>query len=122
LRSEPSGKNEALSLLSNRQSHPATPYTIEKIREIVSPIARRFGVDHLWLFGSYARGDFTPDSDLDFRLDKGAIRGYFQLGGFHNALVDALGMKIDLVETDSLEDEFLDRIVEDEVIIYERQN
>jgi predicted nucleotidyltransferase len=35
--------------------------------------------------------------------------------------MDALGMKIDLVETDSLEDEFLDRIVEDEVIIYERQ-
>ena len=94
------------------------PYTIEKIREIVTPIARRFGVDRMWLFGSYARGDFTPDSDLDFRLDKGAIRGYFQLGGFHNALMDALGMKIDLVETDSLEDEFLAQIAEDEVIIY----
>jgi predicted nucleotidyltransferase len=65
-------------------------------------------------------GDINPDSDLDFRLDKGEIGGYFQLAGFHNALLDAFGLKIDLVETDSLEDEFLDRIADDEVIIYER--
>ena len=105
--------------LSNVQTCRDAPYSIEKIGEIVSPIARRFGVERMWLFGSYARGDFNQDSDLDFRLDKGAIRGYFQLGGFHNALMDALGIKIDLVETDSLEDEFLTQIAGDEVIIYD---
>jgi predicted nucleotidyltransferase len=66
-------------------------------------------------------GDFNRDSDLDFLLEKGEIRGYFQLGGFYNALVEALGMKVDLVTTGALDDEFVERIAGDEVIIYERQ-
>jgi predicted nucleotidyltransferase len=88
--------------LSKGKSRHATPYTIEKIREIVSPIAMRFNVERMWLFGSYARGDFNLDSDLDFRLNKVEIQGYFQLGFFFHELQEALGMKIDLVETNPL--------------------
>ncbi|MDR0621059.1 MAG: nucleotidyltransferase domain-containing protein, partial [Deltaproteobacteria bacterium] len=51
--------------LPKRQKRCDAPYSIEEIREIVSPIAQRFGVDRMWLFGSYARGDIHPDSDLD---------------------------------------------------------
>lgn len=34
-------------------------YTIEEIRAIVKPIARKYGVARVYLFGSYARGDIT---------------------------------------------------------------
>ena len=69
------------------------------------------------MLGSYARGEANPD--MDFRLDKGAIRGYFQLCGFNIAIEEAFGMKVDLVVTGSLEDEFLARIADDDAIIYD---
>ena len=40
-------------------------YSIDEIREIVAPIAKQHGVDKVFLFGSYARGDATPASDVD---------------------------------------------------------
>lgn len=40
--------------------------TLEKIIEIVKPIALKYNVEAVYLFGSYARGEATADSDLDF--------------------------------------------------------
>ena len=40
-------------------------YSIDEIRKIVTPIAKQHGVDKVFLFGSYARGDATPASDVD---------------------------------------------------------
>ena len=40
--------------------------TLEKISEIVKPIALKYQVEAIYLFGSYARGEATADSDLDF--------------------------------------------------------
>ncbi len=41
-------------------------YTIETIKSIVKPIAIKYNVESIYLFGSYARGEATVDSDLDF--------------------------------------------------------
>ena len=46
-------------------------YTIEEIKNIVTPIAKAYGVQRVFLFGSYARGNATSSSDLDFRIDRG---------------------------------------------------
>ena len=43
-----------------------TVYTIEKIKDIVKPVADKYNVDSIYLFGSYARGDANENSDLDF--------------------------------------------------------
>jgi uncharacterized protein len=32
-------------------------YTIEEIKNIVAPIARKYDIKHIYFFGSYARGD-----------------------------------------------------------------
>ena len=48
-------------------------YTVDEIREIVIPIAKKHGVAALYLFGSYARGEATAESDVDFLLDGGKI-------------------------------------------------
>lgn len=41
-------------------------YTIEKIKDIVMPIASKYNVQSIYLFGSYARGEANENSDLDF--------------------------------------------------------
>ena len=40
--------------------------TFETISDIVRPIAERYGIEAVYLFGSYARDEATADSDLDF--------------------------------------------------------
>ena len=41
-------------------------YTLERIKDIVSPIANKYNVQSIYLFGSYARGEANENSDLDF--------------------------------------------------------
>lgn len=93
-------------------------YSVEEIKAIVSALARQYGAGRIYLFGSYARGDANADSDIDLRIDKGAIRG-LQLGGLAADLEDAFGMSVDLIPTGSLDMNFLKSISADEVLLYE---
>lgn len=93
-------------------------YTLSEIKTIVSRLAKQYGAERIYLFGSYARGDMTDTSDIDLRIDKGNIRG-FQLGGLLLDLEDSFGIPVDLVPTSSLDQRFLDTIQKDEVLLYE---
>ena len=95
-------------------------YTIDEIRQIISPIAIRYGVERMYLFGSYARGEATPQCDLDFRIDKGAIKGLIALGGLYNDLSAHFDKDLDLLTTGSLDEDFLRGISDEEIIVYER--
>lgn len=70
------------------------------------------------MFGSYARGEQTEESDIDFRIDRGNVCSGIRLGAFYVDLEDALNAEIDVVTTQSLSDEFLGKIGRDEVLIY----
>ena len=93
-------------------------YTIEEIREIVTPIARKHGVAELYLFGSYARGDATAESDIDFLMDGGEIRSLYQFGAFRLDLEDALGKSVDLLTFGNSDQIFIRKIRKDELKIY----
>ena len=77
------------------------PYSIDELRSIVSPIARAHGVESVSLFDSYAKGLADADSDVDLKIDKGALRSLFQLCGFRLAVEDALKLPADIVTSDS---------------------
>ena len=93
-------------------------YTIEKIREKVIPIAKKYGVKKMSLFGSYARGEADEKSDLDFLFRKGKVLG-LQYVGFVNDLEDEFNCHVDLVSEGISDKEFLNEIKNDEVILYE---
>ena len=93
-------------------------YTIEEIKSIVAPIAAIHDVDRIYLFGSYARGEATPSSDIDLRVDKGRLRGLIALGALYADLEDGLGKKLDLLTTGRLDQKFLQHIAKEEVLIY----
>lgn len=46
-------------------------YTVEEIKNIVAPIAKEYGIDSLYLFGSYSRGSTNDKSDINLHIDKG---------------------------------------------------
>lgn len=93
-------------------------YSVDEIRDIVVPIAKQHHIGRVYLFGSYARGEATADSDIDLRVDKGSVKGLLELGAFYADLEDGLGKRLDLLTTGSLDQKFLQSIAKEEVLIY----
>ena len=93
-------------------------YTIDEIKSIAAPIAKQHGVAALYLFGSYARGEATSASDLDFRIEKGELRSLLQLAGFQLDLENSFSKKLDVLTTQMLTPQFLSSIRLEEVLIY----
>lgn len=94
-------------------------FTMEEIKQKSVPLAKKYGIKRLGLFGSYARGEARDDSDLDFLIDTGKMRGLIQYMGFVLDLEDEFGCHVDVV-TDGIEDkDFLNTIKKDEVVLYE---
>lgn len=94
------------------------PYTIDQIQSIVSPIAKAHGVSSVALFGSYATGKASADSDVDLKIEKGQLRSLFQICGLRLALEDALQLPVDLITSESSDKAFLESIAKEEVLLY----
>lgn len=94
-------------------------YTVGQIREKTAPVAKAHGLQSVYLFGSYARGEATEQSDIDLRIVSPTVLSLFELGGLYADLEESLQKELDLVNTRGAEDDFLNRIREDEVLLYE---
>jgi len=92
--------------------------SIEELRSIVKPIADEYGVGKVYLFGSVARGEEDEGSDYDFCIERGKIDCILILSEFFKELHDAVGYEIDLVTTKSVNSEFLNRIMQEGVVLY----
>ena len=80
-------------------------YTVSEIESIIRPIAEKFGLKAVYLFGSYARNEATEASDIDLLVDTTGtqIRSLFSLGALYCELEDALQKKLDLITVSALE-------------------
>ena len=75
-----------------------------------------------WLFGSFARGDETPESDVDIlvNFDRTTPIGLFAYVRMHRELEERLGRKVDLVEEGTLRPAAQTTANRDLKVIYER--
>ena len=74
----------------------------EELRSIVEPIARKYGMLRVNIFGSRARGDHGEDGDYDFCVLPPEGMGLFAMGGFYGELADAMGAEIDVVSENGM--------------------
>lgn len=75
-----------------------TIFSLDEIREKLSPIATEYGVNKILLFGSYSRGTANSESDLDFYIaDKGKLHSLLELSGMILDLQERFGCEIDLL-------------------------
>lgn len=80
-------------------------YSIEQIRELVSPVAKKHNIKSVFLFGSYARGTATEGSDIDLIIDTSGteIKSLLHLAVIQDELETVFGKSIDLITQHSLE-------------------
>ena len=104
-------------------------YTIDEIRQIVTPIAEKYHLPAIYLFGSYARGTANEHSDVDLLVDTAGtqLKSLLTLGALYNDLEEALGKRIDLITVSSLqqriqipsEEAFRDAVWKEKVSLYD---
>ena len=75
-----------------------------------------------WLFGSFARGEETPLSDVDIlvEFDHGRPIGLLRYAGMWREIEDLIGRKVDLVENGTLMPFAAESANRDKQLIYER--
>jgi predicted nucleotidyltransferase len=83
---------------------------IEKLLEL-KPEFEREGILHIGLFGSRARGDNRPDSDIDLlvEVDEGRKVSLLNFAGVYGVIEDRLGLESSLVDRRGLDPKFLKR-------------
>jgi predicted nucleotidyltransferase len=79
-------------------------------RERILDLAEKHGVYNVRIFGSVARGEAGPDSDVDFLVEvrPGVGLGFLTLW---NELEDLLGREVDLVPEESLRQSIRERVL-----------
>lgn len=77
---------------------PQLPHSLEYIRQVVAAYFADKPVRRVEVFGSYARGEATAESDLDLLLSRepDSTLSLFDLSRYQYELEDALQLPIDL--------------------------
>lgn len=97
------------------ESRNRTTIALADIREKILPVLRRHGVTRAGLFGSVARGEATPESDVDILVELNEEASLLDFIGVKLDLEDVLERRVDLVQYDAIKPRLRDRILGEEV-------
>jgi predicted nucleotidyltransferase len=86
---------------------------IEEKKKEIREIAAKHGGRNVRVFGSIARGEARPDSDVDFLVDLEPGRTLLDLGGLLMELRDLLGLDVDVVTEHGLKPRIRDRVLKE---------
>lgn len=88
---------------------------LQRVRDQIAVVASRRGATNVRVFGSVARGEATPSSDLDLLVDLEPGRSLVDLGGLLMDVADLLGVEVDVVTEASLKPRVRARVLAEAV-------
>ncbi|MCL2859951.1 MAG: nucleotidyltransferase domain-containing protein [Oscillospiraceae bacterium] len=96
-------------------------YSVPEIKQKITPILKKSKVRRAVLFGSYAKGNPTPASDIDIYIDSEGVLNGFNFFAVYEVVEKKLKKKIDLIEAMDVkkDSKIYNEIVNHGVIIYE---
>lgn len=89
--------------------------SLQTRRDDILSIAAQHGARNVRVFGSVARGDARPDSDLDILVDMEPGRSLFDLGGLLYDLQSLLGVEVDVVTEKGLRQRIRAQVLQEAV-------
>lgn len=90
--------------------------SIKAIKNAILPILNRHGIEEVYLFGSYARGEANSNSDVDIYCSSGDIETFIEQGKLEDELQNALGKDVDIVFIGSKMDDYFKEQLETDKI------
>ncbi|MDD2921488.1 MAG: nucleotidyltransferase family protein [Anaerolineales bacterium] len=84
---------------------------LQRLKQKNAELTDRFGVKTLLLFGSVARDEATPKSDVDLLVEFNRPVGYFGLFALQDYLEKLLGCPVDLGTPESLKPNIRERVM-----------
>jgi uncharacterized protein len=88
---------------------------VQSKRDDILRIAESHGARNVRIFGSVARGQAGPDSDVDILVDLEPGRSLFDLGGLLMDLQDLLGTRVDVTTENGLHWYIRERVLKEAV-------
>lgn len=92
--------------------------TIAQIKEKIVPVLQNHPISKAGIFGSYARGEETRESDVDILVELTATISLLEYAGIKIELEDALGKAVDLLQYKMIRPILKEEILSEEVRIY----
>ncbi len=89
-----------------------------EVRETIISVLEKHGAERIAIFGSYARGEATEDSDVDILVRFEAPKSLFELVRIEDELKCALHRDVDLITEKSVSPYLAGPIHRDELVIY----
>ena len=90
---------------------------LQQMRDIIMQVASRHGVTGIRVFGSVARREETPDSDIDFLVVVGGQPSSWFPAGLVLDLEELLGRHVEVVTERGLNPHLRDRVLRDAVAL-----
>ena len=90
---------------------------LERIKQSILPILRRYGVSKAALFGSVVRGQMQADSDIDILVQIDSDISLLEFVGLKLELEEALNKNVDLVEYDTIKPLLRENILKEQEAI-----
>ncbi len=90
---------------------------IQNNRQAILSLAHKHGAEKVMIFGSRARGDFRPESDVDILVKAGKNLSPFFPGGLLMDLEELLGCKVHVTEVEALHNAVRDHILKEAVYL-----
>jgi len=91
----------------------------EEIFEKVVQVLKNQGARKIAIFGSYARGEEKPESDIDIIVEFSERKSLLELVRIERELSEVLGIKVDLLTEKSISPYLIDTIRKEMEVIYE---
>jgi predicted nucleotidyltransferase/plasmid maintenance system antidote protein VapI len=92
----------------------------EITKHLVEEIGKIPQIRKAWLYGSFARKDDGPDSDIDIAIETEESFSYFDLANVQYILEQKVDRKVDIGWMDSFKDYVLVNVKPDLILIYEK--
>ena len=102
--------------------HMQKQYTIAQLKKSVMPVARRFGLKKVAVFGSAARGEMKKRSDIDLLLDVPPGTTLLDLVAMRSDFRERFGHPVDVVTYDALHPLMRDEVLQEQKILYAKKN